>query len=115
MIGRNLPPAVWLLIEIEHRGKNERVERHETKRVIPDFKAFGQSVTSQVRSKGQISAKLEYFCSGHHGSESFADRDTEQRSKDSSSIEDSNDTHHDHFRLPTEVRSGQKQCDHINA
>ena len=44
------PLAVWPLIELELWGKNERVGRYETQRLIPKFKASGQPVTSQVRS-----------------------------------------------------------------
>ena len=32
------PPRVWPLIELELRGKNERVRLHERKPMIPNFK-----------------------------------------------------------------------------
>ena len=47
------PLAVWPLIELELRGKNERVGRYE-KRLIPKFKVSGQPVTSQVRSMAYV-------------------------------------------------------------
>ena len=39
------PPRVWPLIELEPRDKNERVGRHETKRLVPFFKVLGHLVT----------------------------------------------------------------------
>ena len=51
--GRLDPPAVWPLIVLERRGKNQRVARHETKPMVPDFKVLGQPVTSEVRSNVQ--------------------------------------------------------------
>ena len=33
------PPRVWPLIELELRGKNERVRLHERKPMVPNFKA----------------------------------------------------------------------------
>ena len=47
------PLAVSPLIELELRGKNERVARSETKRLIYKLKAVGQPVTSQVRSSSE--------------------------------------------------------------
>ena len=44
------PLAVSPLIELELRGKNERVARRETKRLIYKLKVLGQPVTSEVRS-----------------------------------------------------------------
>ena len=44
------PLAVSLLMELERRGKNERVGRDERKRMVPKFKVLGQPVTSEVRS-----------------------------------------------------------------
>ena len=44
------PLAVWPLIELELRGKNERVRRYETQRLTPEFKVSGKPMTSQVRS-----------------------------------------------------------------
>ena len=32
------PPCVWPLIELELRGKNERVRLHERKPMVPNFK-----------------------------------------------------------------------------
>ena len=49
------PLAVWPLVELEIRGKDKRVGRYETQRLIPKFKVSGQSVTSQVRSMTQMS------------------------------------------------------------
>ena len=37
-------------MELEPRGKNERVRRYETQRLVSDFKVSGQPVTSEVRS-----------------------------------------------------------------
>ena len=49
--GRVRPPlAVSPLVELARRGKNERVRRYETQRLVPDFKVLGQPVTSEVRS-----------------------------------------------------------------
>ena len=44
------PLAISFLIELERRGKNERVGRDERKRMVPKFKVLGQPVTSEVRS-----------------------------------------------------------------
>ena len=49
------PRAVSLLIELELRGKNERVARRETKRLVNKLKVLGQSVTSEVRSSAEMS------------------------------------------------------------
>ena len=51
---RNTPLAVSPLIELELRGKNERVARRETKRLIYKLKVLGQPVTSEVRSSAEI-------------------------------------------------------------
>ena len=42
--------AVSLLMELERRGRNERIERDERKIMVPKFKVLGQPVTSEVRS-----------------------------------------------------------------
>ena len=47
------PLAVSPLIELELRGKNERVARRETKRLIYKLKVLGQPVTSEVRSNAE--------------------------------------------------------------
>ena len=47
------PLAVSPLIELELRGKNERVARRETKRLICKLKVLGQSVTSEVGSSAE--------------------------------------------------------------
>ena len=47
------PLAVSPLIELELRGKNERVVRRETKRLIYKLKVLGQPVTSEVRSSAE--------------------------------------------------------------
>ena len=47
------PLAVSRLIELGLRGKNERVARRETKRLIYKLKALGQPVTSEVRSSAE--------------------------------------------------------------
>ena len=47
------PLAVSPLIELELRGKNERVARRETKRLIYKLKVLGQPVTSEVRSSAE--------------------------------------------------------------
>ena len=44
------PPAVRPLMDLEHRGKNERVALNERKPMVPDFKVSGQPMTSDVRS-----------------------------------------------------------------
>ena len=44
------PLAISPLVELERRGKNERVARHETQRLVPRNKVKGQPVTSEVRS-----------------------------------------------------------------
>ena len=44
--GATPPLAVWPLIELELSGKNERVGRYETQRLIPKFKVSDQPVTS---------------------------------------------------------------------
>ena len=43
------PLAVSPLIELELRGKNKRVSRRETKRLIYKLMVLGQPVTSEVR------------------------------------------------------------------
>ena len=48
------PVAVSPLIELELRGKNERVARRDTKRSIFKLKVLGQPVTSEVRSSAEI-------------------------------------------------------------
>lgn len=48
------PLAVWPLIELELRGKDERVARDETKPIVSDFSVLGQYVTSEVRSMPKI-------------------------------------------------------------
>ena len=48
--GYDPPLAVSPLVELARRGKNERVRRYETQRLVPDFKVLGQPVTSEVRS-----------------------------------------------------------------
>ena len=47
------PPYRFALIELELRGKNERVARRETKRLIYKLKVLGQTVTSEVRSSAE--------------------------------------------------------------
>ena len=47
------PLAGSPLIELELRGKNERVARRETKRLIYKLKVLGQRVTSEVRSSAE--------------------------------------------------------------
>ena len=47
------PPSVWPLIELELRGKDERVARDETKPMVSDFKVLGHRMTSEVRSMTQ--------------------------------------------------------------
>ena len=47
------PLAVSPLIELELRGKNERVARRETKILIYKLKVLGQPVTSEVRSSAE--------------------------------------------------------------
>ena len=47
------PLAVSPLIELELRGKNERVARRETKRLIYKLKVLGQPVTSEVMSSAE--------------------------------------------------------------
>ena len=37
-VGTTLPPRVWSLIELELRGKNERVRLHERKPMVPNSK-----------------------------------------------------------------------------
>ena len=51
------PLAVSPLTELELRGKNERVARRETKRVIYKLKVLGQTVTSEVRSSAEMLRK----------------------------------------------------------
>ena len=51
------PLAVSPLIELELRGKNERVGRDERKSMIPNFKVLGHRLTFQVRSMTQKSGK----------------------------------------------------------
>ena len=48
------PLAVWPLIELELRGKDERVARDETKSIVYDFSVLSQLVTSEVRSMSKI-------------------------------------------------------------
>ena len=45
--------AVSPLIGLELCGKNERVARRETKRLIYELKVLGQPVTSEVRSSAE--------------------------------------------------------------
>ena len=45
------------LIELGPRGKNERVARHETNRLVYKLKVLGQPVTSGVRSSAEKSRK----------------------------------------------------------
>ena len=52
-VGTTPPLAVSSLIELELRGKNERVARRETKRLIYKLKVLGQPVTSEVRSSAE--------------------------------------------------------------
>ena len=47
------PPRVWPLIELELRGKNERVGLYERKTMVPNFKVSGQPTTSEVRSNAR--------------------------------------------------------------
>ena len=47
------PTAVSPLIELELRGKNERVARHETNRLRKKLKVLCQPVTSEVSSSGE--------------------------------------------------------------
>ena len=47
------PPWVSPLIELELRGKHERVARRETKRLIYQLKVLGQPVISEVRSSAE--------------------------------------------------------------
>ena len=47
--GGTTPLAVSPLIELELRGKNERVARREMKRLMYKLKVLGQPVTSVVR------------------------------------------------------------------
>ena len=51
--GYDPPLAVSPLIELEFYGKNERVARRETKRLIYKLKVLGQPVTSEVRSSAE--------------------------------------------------------------
>ena len=53
VVGGTTPLAVSLLIELELRGKNERVARRETKRVIYKLKVLDQPVISEVRSSAE--------------------------------------------------------------
>ena len=52
-VGTTPPLAVSPLIELELRGKNERVARRETKILIYKLKVLGQLVTSEVRSSAE--------------------------------------------------------------
>ena len=52
-VGTTPPLAVSPLIELELRGKNERVARRETKRLIYKLKVLGQPMTSEVRSSAE--------------------------------------------------------------
>ena len=45
--------AVSSLIELELRGKKERVARRETMRLVYKLKVLGQPVTSEVRSSAE--------------------------------------------------------------
>ena len=47
------PLAVSPLIELELRGKNERVARHETKKLVYKLKVLGKQMTSEVRSSAE--------------------------------------------------------------
>ena len=51
--GWNDPRAVSPRIELELRGKNERLSRRDTKRLIYKLKVLGQPVTSEVRSSAE--------------------------------------------------------------
>ena len=49
------PLAVWPLIELELCGKNERVGRYESQRLVPKLNVSVELVTLQVRSMIQMS------------------------------------------------------------
>ena len=51
------PLRVWPMIELELRGKYERVPRDERKPTIPNFKVLGHWLTFQVRSMTEKSGK----------------------------------------------------------
>ena len=51
--GGTTPLAVSPLIELELRGKNERVPRHKMKRLIYKLKVLDQPVTSEIRSSAE--------------------------------------------------------------
>ena len=44
------PPRVWPLIELELRGKNDRVGLPERKPMVPNINVSGQLMTPEVRS-----------------------------------------------------------------
>ena len=47
--GDTTPPRVWPLIELELRGKNERVGLYERKPMVPNFNVSGQLMTSDIK------------------------------------------------------------------
>ena len=49
------PLAVFPLIELKLRKKNELVGRYGTQRLVPNFKVSDQSVTLKVKSMTQSS------------------------------------------------------------
>ena len=51
------PIVVWPLVELELRGKNERVARDARKPMITNFKVLGHWLTFQARSITQKSGK----------------------------------------------------------
>ena len=56
------PPAVQTLIDLELRGKNERVARNERKPTASKFRMIlGQLVTSEVRSNTQSRADFSHL------------------------------------------------------
>ena len=57
MAGGSSPRAVSPLIELELRGKNERVARHQAKQLVYKLKVLGHPVTSEVRSSAEKSRK----------------------------------------------------------
>ena len=54
------PPRVWPLIELELRGKNERVGLYERKPMIPNFNVSVQLMTSEVRSNTRRGPSLGF-------------------------------------------------------
>ena len=49
--GANDSVAIWSLMQLELRGKNEGIARDDTQLLIPNIKVSGQPLTSEVRSK----------------------------------------------------------------